>query len=354
MREGNGKDPWSKRRLLSEGGLDQASLPGTNAPVQQPGVRERSAAWLKEKGQGLIQSSEAEGVNGWSGFKKYGKETLGQGMVSAGTLAEELPTYAQKASHLGYGLATLDGQAYKDATLGGIGAGKAYLQDTWNTGKNALSNWGSALSDQPTTYQTLKATGGTIDTLAHVAPLEGAATKVASMTGIEGISGAGKVLATGEVASVTEAAEASGASRSLAAAENAAARSKSMKTTGMVVEEVAPEQEGLLLKKKLSNLQDAQAEAARTRTLPDGRIRYYEAERPASKPGPTRGASYVTEWDPETNITRTWNESYGQDGNVVRVRPKNINGQEVISQHYPPTGKEIDEFNALQQGRSGP
>ena len=28
----------------------------------------------------------------------------------------------------------------------------------------------------------------------------------------------------------------------------------------------------------------------------------------------------------------------------IRVHPKTIDGQDVIGQHYPPTGKELDEF----------
>jgi hypothetical protein len=34
-------------------------------------------------------------------------------------------------------------------------------------------------------------------------------------------------------------------------------------------------------------------------------------------------------------------ESYNQAGNVNRVHPKMINGQQVHSQHYPPTAKEL-------------
>ena len=95
------------------------------------------------------------------------------------------------------------------------------------------------------------------------------------------------------------------------------------------------------LRAKLSGLQKAQKTAASTRSLPDGRIRYYGGEVPASKPGPTRGASFVTEWDPRTGNVRQWMESYDHAGKVVRVHPKTINGQQVIGPHYPPTGKEL-------------
>jgi hypothetical protein len=95
------------------------------------------------------------------------------------------------------------------------------------------------------------------------------------------------------------------------------------------------------LQSKLSALETAQQTAARTRALPEGRIRYYGAETAASKPGPTRGASYVTEWDPKTGNVRSWMESYGQAGDVSRVHPKMINGQTVNAPHYPSTGKEL-------------
>jgi hypothetical protein len=98
---------------------------------------------------------------------------------------------------------------------------------------------------------------------------------------------------------------------------------------------------GIALQSKLSALQRAQRTAARTRELPDGRIRYYEAERLASKPGPTRGNAYVTEWDPATGRVRSWAESYDHSGNVTRVHPKMINGQQVNGPHYPPTGQEL-------------
>lgn len=97
------------------------------------------------------------------------------------------------------------------------------------------------------------------------------------------------------------------------------------------------------LQSKLKGLQDAQARAARMRELPDGRIRYYEAERPAGKPGPTRGNSHVTEWNPRTGQVRTWAENYDDAGEVTRVHPKAIDGQQVFSDHYPPTGKELGQ-----------
>lgn len=104
-----------------------------------------------------------------------------------------------------------------------------------------------------------------------------------------------------------------------------------------------PFERGVVIEKALGQkaLEGAQATAVRVRVLPDGRIRYYEAERAATKPGPSRGSSYVTEWNPSTGSVRSWNEVYDQAGSVNRVHPKMINGQTVNSQHYPPTAREL-------------
>lgn len=72
------------------------------------------------------------------------------------------------------------------------------------------------------------------------------------------------------------------------------------------------------LRAKLSGLQKAQQAAAVTKTLPDGRVRYYTQEIPARTEGVTRGASFVTEHNPQTGQTRQWMESYDQSGNVIR------------------------------------
>ena len=98
------------------------------------------------------------------------------------------------------------------------------------------------------------------------------------------------------------------------------------------------------LAKKLSGLEGAQNSASRTKTLSDGRIRYYEAERFARTEGRTRGNSFVTEYNPKTGSTRQWMESYDHSGNVTMVHPKSINGQSVTSQHYPPTKQELDSW----------
>ncbi|WP_165011088.1 hypothetical protein [Neisseria yangbaofengii] len=97
------------------------------------------------------------------------------------------------------------------------------------------------------------------------------------------------------------------------------------------------------LRSKLSGLQGAQKSAVKIRNLPDGRIRYYDREVPAKKEGHTRGASFVTEYNPATGNVRQWMESYDSNGNVIRIHPKSINGQTISGQHYPPTGSEIKD-----------
>lgn len=98
------------------------------------------------------------------------------------------------------------------------------------------------------------------------------------------------------------------------------------------------------LRAKTSGLQKAQQTAAITKTLPDGRIRYYTQERPARTTGTTRGASFATEYNPKTGSTRQWMESYDHSGNIIRIHPKSINGQSVNAQHYPPTGAELESW----------
>jgi RHS repeat-associated protein len=87
--------------------------------------------------------------------------------------------------------------------------------------------------------------------------------------------------------------------------------------------------------------ESASEKSVSVRTLPDGRIRFYEAEKLAKKAGPTRGASHVTEYNPKTGRTRSWIESYDQNGNVIRVHPKSIDGDQIDLPHYPPTGREL-------------
>lgn len=67
-------------------------------------------------------------------------------------------------------------------------------------------------------------------------------------------------------------------------------------------------------------------------------------EVPARTEGPTRGASFATEFDPKTGSTRQWMKSYDHAGEVIRVHPKSINGQPVDAQHYPPTGAELKSW----------
>jgi len=103
------------------------------------------------------------------------------------------------------------------------------------------------------------------------------------------------------------------------------------------------------LSSKLSAMQKARATAAKIEVMPDGSIRYYLAETPSRTPGPTRGASYVTEYNPNNGTLRSWMESYDQAGSVVRIHPKMLNGQTLNSLHFPPTGKELLELESMAQ-----
>ena len=94
----------------------------------------------------------------------------------------------------------------------------------------------------------------------------------------------------------------------------------------------------------MSALQKAQKIATKTEQLPDGRIRYYNQERPSIKPGPTRSSSYVTEYNPNTGQVRSWIESYDHAGNVNRIHPKMLDGQDLTAQHYPATKAELEAW----------
>ena len=95
---------------------------------------------------------------------------------------------------------------------------------------------------------------------------------------------------------------------------------------------------------KLSALQTAQTKAVRTEQFPDGRVRYYTAERQSKTFGSTRGNSIVTEYNTKTGQVRMWAESYDHTGKVSRVHPKMIDGKNVKSYHYPPTGAEMNKL----------
>jgi hypothetical protein len=62
--------------------------------------------------------------------------------------------------------------------------------------------------------------------------------------------------------------------------------------------------------------------AAGSRTLENGRVRYYGNVDPARTPGEMAGRRLVREWDPSTNATRTWHETVDHAGSVRQVRPE--------------------------------
>jgi RHS repeat-associated protein len=61
---------------------------------------------------------------------------------------------------------------------------------------------------------------------------------------------------------------------------------------------------------------------AGSRRLNNGRYRFYDDIKKASKDGEMKGRRRVREWDPETGRTRTWHETVDGEGRVRRVRPQ--------------------------------
>jgi RHS repeat-associated protein len=106
------------------------------------------------------------------------------------------------------------------------------------------------------------------------------------------------------------------------------------------------------LDRKLSALQNAQSTSERERILPDGRVRYYEKEKLSRTPGPTRGRSHATEYNPRTGQVRAWEETYDHSGKINRVHPKMNNGKQLNLPHYPPTKADIDQGLATPNGRA--
>jgi len=78
--------------------------------------------------------------------------------------------------------------------------------------------------------------------------------------------------------------------------------------------------QGAQLKRHLT--QQQKYGAAGSKTLENGRIRYYGNIEGAKKPGEMAGRRLVREWDPSTNATRTWHETLDHAGNIRQVRPE--------------------------------
>jgi hypothetical protein len=103
------------------------------------------------------------------------------------------------------------------------------------------------------------------------------------------------------------------------------------------------------LQRKYSALGGAQNNAVKTRVLSDGRIQYYNPEIPSATSGVTRGASYVTEYNPKTGEVSSWIEAYDYSGTVTRIHPKMFNGQTLESLHFPPTNKELLQYSMYEE-----
>lgn len=61
---------------------------------------------------------------------------------------------------------------------------------------------------------------------------------------------------------------------------------------------------------------------AGTKTLQDGRIRYYKHLTPPRTPGQMVGQRYVHEFNPTTGQSRGWMESLDKYGNIRQIRPQ--------------------------------
>lgn len=104
------------------------------------------------------------------------------------------------------------------------------------------------------------------------------------------------------------------------------------------------------LNKKFRALENAQKDAVKIQELSDGRIRYYTEETFSTNPGPTRGAAYVTEHNPNTGQVRSWMECYDHSGKANRVHPKMLDGQDLKAQHFPATESELNSFSKKPGG----
>lgn len=58
----------------------------------------------------------------------------------------------------------------------------------------------------------------------------------------------------------------------------------------------------------------------------------------------------MTGYNPNTGQVRSWIENYDFDGNVNRVHPKMLNGQNLQGQRYPPTKTELELFSRNPRG----
>lgn len=68
-----------------------------------------------------------------------------------------------------------------------------------------------------------------------------------------------------------------------------------------------------------------------SRKLPDRRINSYGKFRPANKPGKMIGARKVTQFNPRTGMSKSWNETLDSAGRVRQIQPLKGN---IKTKHY--------------------
>ena len=76
--------------------------------------------------------------------------------------------------------------------------------------------------------------------------------------------------------------------------------------------------------------------------LESGSIRYFGNIDPATTPGTMAGRRLVREWDPATDVMRTWHETVDQTGRVRIVRPET--GGPKVHRLFDENGKYIGSF----------
>lgn len=81
---------------------------------------------------------------------------------------------------------------------------------------------------------------------------------------------------------------------------------------------------------------------AGTRTLSNGRIRYYGSISPAKKNGEMAGRRVVREWNPSTGRKRTWHETVDRNGRIRQVRPET--GGSKVHYRFDKNGRYIGKW----------
>lgn len=91
----------------------------------------------------------------------------------------------------------------------------------------------------------------------------------------------------------------------------------------------------IALHHKYKLLEEAQKDFIKTKTLFDGRIRYYLRDKGPDNPGYTKGNLRVIEYNPKTRRVVEFMANYDHHGNTTMVHIKSINGIQAVVNHFP-------------------